>query len=239
MTEIPGQTEDRSFRSVVAGRLFGARWPLAALAACLFAAWQIGGLSHAFAAIVFAVVFATAALAPRRAIGEIELTAPRRRRQAAARRHFGGRSRRRGAGRDPHLRRRRCDAACQRRGGDGVRAVHAGPAAAAAVPRARNAAADRGHAVRASWRAASSTTSSACRSSVSFASPGPASAADGALFVLVFKDQSETRRIDRMRADFIANASHELRTPLASIAGFVETLARSGPQRRGGARAVS
>ena len=44
------------------------------------------------------------------------------------------------------------------------------------------------------------------------------------LGVLVFKDQSEARRIDRMRADFIANASHELRTPLASIAGFIETL---------------
>jgi two-component system phosphate regulon sensor histidine kinase PhoR len=44
------------------------------------------------------------------------------------------------------------------------------------------------------------------------------------LFVMVFKDQSESRRIDRMRADFIANASHELRTPLASIAGFIETL---------------
>ena len=49
------------------------------------------------------------------------------------------------------------------------------------------------------------------------------------LYVLVFKDQSESRRIDRMRADFIANASHELRTPLASIAGFVETL--RGPAR--------
>jgi two-component system phosphate regulon sensor histidine kinase PhoR len=44
------------------------------------------------------------------------------------------------------------------------------------------------------------------------------------LFALVFKDQSESRRIDTMRADFIANASHELRTPLASIAGFIETL---------------
>ena len=44
------------------------------------------------------------------------------------------------------------------------------------------------------------------------------------LFVVEFKDQSEARRIDRMRADFIANASHELRTPLASISGFVETL---------------
>ncbi len=50
------------------------------------------------------------------------------------------------------------------------------------------------------------------------------------LYVLVFKDQSETRRIDRMRADFIANASHELRTPLASIAGFIETL--RGPARK-------
>jgi two-component system phosphate regulon sensor histidine kinase PhoR len=51
----------------------------------------------------------------------------------------------------------------------------------------------------------------------------------------VFKDQSETRRIDRMRADFIANASHELRTPLASIAGFIETLrgpARNDPAAR-------
>ena len=55
------------------------------------------------------------------------------------------------------------------------------------------------------------------------------------LFVLVFKDQSEARRIDRMRADFIANASHELRTPLASIAGFIETLrgpARNDPAAR-------
>ena len=49
------------------------------------------------------------------------------------------------------------------------------------------------------------------------------------LYVLLFKDQSETRRIDRMRADFIANASHELRTPLASITGFIETL--RGPAR--------
>ena len=48
--------------------------------------------------------------------------------------------------------------------------------------------------------------------------------AGSGLFFLLFKDQSEARRIDRMRADFIANASHEMRTPLASISGFVETL---------------
>ncbi|MGE0281634.1 MAG: ATP-binding protein [Rhizobiaceae bacterium] len=52
---------------------------------------------------------------------------------------------------------------------------------------------------------------------------------DGKLSALVFKDQSEARRIDRMRADFIANASHELRTPLASVSGFIETL--RGPAR--------
>ena len=52
---------------------------------------------------------------------------------------------------------------------------------------------------------------------------------DTGIFVMVFKDQSEVRRIDRMRADFIANASHELRTPLASISGFIETL--RGPAR--------
>lgn len=65
---------------------------------------------------------------------------------------------------------------------------------------------------------------------------GAAPVGDGSgLSVLVFKDQSEVRRIDRMRADFIANASHELRTPLASIAGFIETLrgpARDDPKAR-------
>ena len=68
-----------------------------------------------------------------------------------------------------------------------------------------------------------------CRSNACSVSTGTRIQANGALFVVVFKDQSETRRIDRMRADFIANASHELRTPLASIAGFVETL--RGPAR--------
>ena len=59
------------------------------------------------------------------------------------------------------------------------------------------------------------------------------------LFLLIFRDQSEARRIDRMRDDFVANASHELRTPLASLSGFIETL--RGPARKddGGAREVS
>lgn len=49
-------------------------------------------------------------------------------------------------------------------------------------------------------------------------------------FVLVaVQDQTENRRLERMRTDFVANASHELRTPLASLTGFVETL--QGPAR--------
>ena len=42
--------------------------------------------------------------------------------------------------------------------------------------------------------------------------------------LLTLRDLTETRRVERMRADFIANASHELRTPLASLLGFIETL---------------
>ena len=54
--------------------------------------------------------------------------------------------------------------------------------------------------------------------------------ADGApLALLVLRDQTDLRRAERMRADFLANASHELRTPLASLSGFIETL--RGPAR--------
>ena len=54
--------------------------------------------------------------------------------------------------------------------------------------------------------------------------------ADGApLALLVLRDQTDLRRAERMRADFLANASHELRTPLASLTGFIETL--RGPAR--------
>jgi len=42
--------------------------------------------------------------------------------------------------------------------------------------------------------------------------------------VLVLSDRTRDRAVERMRADFVANASHELRTPLASLIGFIETL---------------
>jgi len=42
--------------------------------------------------------------------------------------------------------------------------------------------------------------------------------------VVVLSDRTREHAIERMRADFVANASHELRTPLASLIGFIETL---------------
>jgi len=47
--------------------------------------------------------------------------------------------------------------------------------------------------------------------------------AGGATYVLV-TDRTRERSVEKMRADFVANASHELRTPLASLIGFIETL---------------
>jgi two-component system, OmpR family, phosphate regulon sensor histidine kinase PhoR len=44
------------------------------------------------------------------------------------------------------------------------------------------------------------------------------------LVLLSFRDLTPLRRVEEMRADFVANASHELRTPLASLSGFIETL---------------
>ena len=42
--------------------------------------------------------------------------------------------------------------------------------------------------------------------------------------VVLLRDLTSERRLERMRADFVASASHELRTPLASLLGFIETL---------------
>ncbi len=55
------------------------------------------------------------------------------------------------------------------------------------------------------------------------------------LAVVSLRDETDARRMEQMRADFLANASHELRTPLASLAGFIETLkghAKDDPKAR-------
>jgi len=49
------------------------------------------------------------------------------------------------------------------------------------------------------------------------------------ILMMTFNDLTPLRRVEEMRADFVANASHELRTPLAALLGFVETL--QGPAK--------
>jgi two-component system phosphate regulon sensor histidine kinase PhoR len=44
------------------------------------------------------------------------------------------------------------------------------------------------------------------------------------LMLISIHDLTPLRRMEEMRADFVANASHELRTPLATLSGFIETL---------------
>ncbi|MCK9913509.1 ATP-binding protein [Microbacteriaceae bacterium K1510] len=56
---------------------------------------------------------------------------------------------------------------------------------------------------------------------------GPDSRPD--ILLLTFNDLTPLRRVEEMRADFVANASHELRTPLAALLGFIETL--QGPAK--------
>lgn len=52
----------------------------------------------------------------------------------------------------------------------------------------------------------------------------PIPSSGGISIVITMTDVTSQKRVQRMRADFVANASHEIRTPLASIIGFIETL---------------
>jgi len=52
----------------------------------------------------------------------------------------------------------------------------------------------------------------------------PIASTGGITVIITLNDVTELRRVEKMRADFVANASHEIRTPLASIKGFIETL---------------
>jgi two-component system phosphate regulon sensor histidine kinase PhoR len=227
MTEFPIEPRDRPFPSLVADRLVGVRWPLAMLVVGLFGAWWLAGLPAFVAVAIFVAVALSAALAPRRDSGALVTVAAEER----VRRLEGVSA--------VHLAAAVPDAMIIF-DGEGA-AVHANEAAVAAFgPIARGIPLQRK--LRApemqqliedllSGKLASAAVDYTERVPIErvFRVIATRIEGEGALFALVFKDQSETRRIDRMRADFIANASHELRTPLASIAGFVETL--RGPAR--------
>ncbi|MCA3559549.1 MAG: PAS domain-containing protein [Aestuariivirga sp.] len=56
---------------------------------------------------------------------------------------------------------------------------------------------------------------------------------DGKGALITLRDLTREQQIERMRADFVANASHELRTPLTALSGFLETIqgpAKSDPK---------
>jgi signal transduction histidine kinase len=50
----------------------------------------------------------------------------------------------------------------------------------------------------------------------------PATPLNSALVIL--RDETEKRALEKIRRDFVANASHELRTPLSIITGYLENL---------------
>jgi two-component system, OmpR family, sensor histidine kinase SenX3 len=52
---------------------------------------------------------------------------------------------------------------------------------------------------------------------------GPA-VGDGGLVLVLAEDQTESRRVDEVRRDFVANISHELKTPVGALALLAETV---------------
>lgn len=65
--------------------------------------------------------------------------------------------------------------------------------------------------------------------------PGQHGSIDDGPVLVVIEDHTRDRRLEQLRADFVANASHELRTPLTAIIGYIDTLrdrARDDPEAR-------
>jgi two-component system sensor histidine kinase SenX3 len=65
------------------------------------------------------------------------------------------------------------------------------------------------------------------RTTTSFAvrvAPLDANVGDGGLVLLLVEDQTESRRVEEVRRDFVANTSHELKTPVGALALLAETV---------------
>ena len=65
------------------------------------------------------------------------------------------------------------------------------------------------------------------RTTTSFAvrvAPLDATVGDGGLVLLLVEDQTESRRVEEVRRDFVANTSHELKTPVGALALLAETV---------------
>ena len=53
----------------------------------------------------------------------------------------------------------------------------------------------------------------------------------GGLVLLLVEDQTESRRVEEVRRDFVANTSHELKTPVGALALLAETVDRRNLRR--------
>jgi len=54
--------------------------------------------------------------------------------------------------------------------------------------------------------------------------PLDAAVGGGGLILLLIEDQTESRRVEEVRRDFVANTSHELKTPVGALALLAETV---------------
>jgi two-component system sensor histidine kinase SenX3 len=54
--------------------------------------------------------------------------------------------------------------------------------------------------------------------------PLGAAVGDGGLVLLLAEDQTESRRVEEVRRDFVANTSHELKTPVGALSLLAETV---------------
>jgi len=52
----------------------------------------------------------------------------------------------------------------------------------------------------------------------------PIELASGGKLLLIIRDETESKRVEEIRREFVANVSHELKTPLAAIKGYAETV---------------
>src|ERR1700722_8620065 len=64
---------------------------------------------------------------------------------------------------------------------------------------------------------------------------GPA-VGDGGLILVLAEDQTESRRVEEIRRDFVANVSHELKTPVGALSLLAETVEEAADDPEAGRR---